>query len=93
MVERRVRVFGALWCADSLRARRFLDHHRVPYDWIDVDDDESALSYVRQVNQGQLKTPTIVFPDDSILVEPGDVELARRLVRLGLFKSPDIAPP
>ena len=72
-------------CLDSLRTRRFLDHHRVSYDWIDVDDDESGLSYVRQVNQGQRKTPTIVFPDASILVEPNDVELARKLVRLGLY--------
>ena len=85
MVEQRIRVYGALGCVDSLRTRRFLDHHRVSYEWIDVDDDANGLSYVRQVNQGQRKTPTIVFPDDSILVEPGDVDLARKLVKLGLY--------
>ena len=87
MAEQRVRVFGASWCGDSIRAKRFLDERRVSYDWVDVDEDESALDYVLQVNQGKRKTPTILFPDGSILVEPGNLELARKLVRIGLFKS------
>ena len=87
MAEQRVRVFGASWCGDSIRAKRSLDECRVSYDWVDVDEDESALDYVLQVNQGKRKTPTILFPDGSILVEPGNRELARKLVRIGLFKS------
>ena len=58
-----------------------------PYEWIDVDQDESAQSYVREVNRGMRIIPTIVFPDGSILVEPGNAELARKLASIGQLES------
>jgi mycoredoxin len=44
-----------------------------------VDQDPTAKEYVRQVNQNRLIIPTIVFPDGSVLVEPGNAQLARKL--------------
>ncbi|MSQ22846.1 MAG: hypothetical protein EXR53_06050 [Dehalococcoidia bacterium] len=35
---------------------------------------------------GGRRPASAVFPDESVLVEPGDVELARKLVKLGLYK-------
>ena len=87
MAEQVIRVFGASWCGDCVRSKRFLDEHGVPYDWIDVDQDESAQSYVREVNRGMRIIPTIVFPDGSILVEPGNAELARKLASIGQLES------
>ncbi len=34
-----IRVFGAPWCPDCKRSKKFLAEHRVPYDWIDIDQD------------------------------------------------------
>ncbi|MEW6350817.1 MAG: glutaredoxin domain-containing protein [Thermodesulfobacteriota bacterium] len=72
-------VYGATWCPDARRSRRFLDAHGVQYTWRDVDLDEDAAAFVRQTNHGQIVVPTIRFPDGSILVEPTDEELGRHL--------------
>ena len=49
------------------------------YEYINVDGDEAAQAYVKQVNDNRLIIPTIVFPDGSVLVEPSNAELARKL--------------
>ena len=79
MAERRILIFGAPWCPDCLRAKQFLDHREVSYEWTDIDQDERARAYVREVNQGKQIIPTILFPDGSILVEPSNAELTRKL--------------
>ncbi|MSQ40596.1 MAG: NrdH-redoxin [Dehalococcoidia bacterium] len=78
-VQIQVQVFGASWCSDTLRARRFLSRHQIPYGWHDIDRDEEARAYVLQVNRGRATIPTIRFPDGAILVEPSDEELAQKL--------------
>jgi len=30
-------VYGAPWCPDCKRAKKFLAEHRVPYEWVDID--------------------------------------------------------
>ncbi len=75
----RITVYGADWCGDCLRAKAFLDEHAIPHDWIDVDADEDAAAFVIQVNHGFRSVPTIVWPDQSRLVEPSEEELAKKL--------------
>lgn len=72
-------VYGTTWCPDCTRAKQFLGEQRVHYDWVDVDKDADALTYVEEVNQGKRIIPTIVFPDGTILVEPSNAELAEKL--------------
>ncbi len=72
-------IYGASWCRDAKRSRRFLDAHGVRYSWRDVDIEEEAAAFVRQINNGQIVLPTILFPDGSTLVEPSDEELGRKL--------------
>ena len=79
MAEDMLVVYATAWCGDCRRARRFLDEHRVPYRWIDIDHDPAAEALVRKVNRGNRSVPTLVFPDGSTLVEPGDRDLARQL--------------
>jgi thioredoxin reductase (NADPH) len=74
-----IKVYGAPWCPDCKRAKKFLGEHRVPYEWIDIDQDPDGLRFVEQLQRGGHTIPTIVFPDGSHLLEPADVELARKL--------------
>ena len=78
-MQQRVKVYGAPWCPDCRTSKQFLGEQRVPFDWIDVDQDPSGLDYVRKVNDGKQIIPTIVFDDGSILVEPTNAELALKL--------------
>ena len=74
-----VKVYGASWCPDCRRAKKFLSEHRQPYEWIDIDEDHAALAVVEKIQDGGRTIPTIIFPDGSHLLEPTDEELARKL--------------
>lgn len=72
-------VYGTIWCPDCKRSKQFLGELRIHYHWVDVEKDAVALAYVEQVNKGKRIIPTIVFPDGSILAEPSNSELAKKL--------------
>ena len=74
-----IRVYGAPWCPDCKRAKKFLAEHRVAYDWVDIDQDADGLKYVEQLQNGGRTIPTIVFADGAALFEPSDEELAHKL--------------
>ena len=74
-----IKLYGAEWCPDCHRSRNYLDSQSVAYEYVNVDGDEAAQAYVKQVNDNRLIIPTIVFPDGSVLVEPSNAELARKL--------------
>ncbi|MFQ5596319.1 MAG: FAD-dependent oxidoreductase [Anaerolineae bacterium] len=79
MTKTDIQLYGAHWCPDCRRSKRFLGEQQIAYDWIDIEKDEEARHYVEQVNNGKRIIPTIVFPDGSILVEPSNAELAQKL--------------
>ena len=79
MSEANITVYGTPWCLDCRQSQQFWGEQRIPYNWVDVDQDPDALKYVQQVNIGKQIIPTIVFEDGSILVEPSNAELARKL--------------
>ncbi len=73
-------VYGALWCPDCRRSKQFLAEHRIPYQWVDIEQDVAARRIVEELNHGRRIIPTIVFDDGGpILVEPTNAELAARL--------------
>jgi mycoredoxin len=74
-----IRVYGTKWCGDTRRALRILDERKVAYDWINIDQDKAAETFVKETNRGYRSVPTIIFPDESILVEPSNQELIGKL--------------
>jgi thioredoxin reductase (NADPH) len=84
----KLKVYGAPWCPDCKRSKKFLAEHRVPMDWIDIDQDRDGLRIVEEIQHGGRSIPTIVFPDGSHLIEPSDEALARKLgLRLEAARS------
>ena len=74
-----ITVFGAHWCPDCRRSKQFLGEHQIPYNWVDIEEDPEAEKFVIAKNDGKRIIPTIVFPDESFLVEPTNAELATKL--------------
>ena len=74
-----ITVYGAPWCPDCKRAKRFLAEQRVAYDWVDIDQDASGLQHVEELQHGGRSIPTVVFDTTDVLVEPTNEELARKL--------------
>ena len=56
-----------------------MDEHYIPSQWIDVQEDPEARKVVESLNDGKRIIPTIIFQDGSILVEPSNSQLARKL--------------
>jgi thioredoxin reductase (NADPH) len=74
-----VTVYGAPWCPDCKRAKRFLAEQRVAYDWVDIDKDAAGLEHVEELQKGARTIPTIVFDATEVLVDPTNEELAHKL--------------
>jgi mycoredoxin len=74
-----ITVYGTSWCGGSRRCRLLLERFGIPYQWVDIDQDEKAARFVESVNRGFRSVPTIVWPDGSRLTEPSETELANKL--------------
>ncbi len=58
-----ITIYGAPWCPDCRRSKKFLSEQRVRYTWVDIDQDEAARGFVESKNEGKRIIPTIVFED------------------------------
>ncbi len=79
-----IQVYGASWCPDCLRAKKFLTEQRVPFDWFDIERNPRLVRMVEQRNDGKHIIPTVVFADGSHLSEPTNEQLADKL---GLIRT------
>ena len=79
-----IKVYGTRWCGDTRRALRIFDERKVSYQWIDIDQDKLGEKSVKDINNGNRSVPTIVFPDESVLVEPRNETLIKKFDSLGL---------
>jgi mycoredoxin len=79
MLDTQIIMYGTTWCPDCARSKRVFNKLNIDFKWIDIEKDEQARACVIQVNHGLRSVPTIVFPDGSILVEPNDIDLEKKL--------------
>ncbi len=75
-------IYTTEYCADCLRAKKFFEANQIPHLRVNLEGDAEATEFVMQVNQGNRSVPTIVFPDGSVLVEPGWDELRSKFSEL-----------
>jgi len=77
-----ITMYGAEWCGDCRRTKKFLDANNVKYNYIDVEADVSASDKVIEINGGQRSIPVIIFSDGTHLTEPSDAVLKEKLESL-----------
>ena len=76
--EQTIKMYVTTWCGDCRMTKRWFDARGIAYDYINIEEDESAADFVMKVNGGMRSVPTIIFPDSSGLVEPSPRELAAK---------------
>ena len=54
-----VRIYGADWCGDTIRALRHLDSSGVQYTYINIDDDRAGEAKVIEFNKGKRRIPLV----------------------------------
>jgi len=77
-----ITMYGAEWCGDCRRSKKFLDANNVKYNYIDVETDASASDKVIEINGGMRSIPVILFADGTHLTEPSDPALKEKLEAL-----------
>ena len=75
----KITMYGAEWCGDCRRSKKFLDSNNVEYNYIDVEADEAASEKVIEINGGQRSIPVIIFEDGTHMTEPSDNDLKAKL--------------
>ena len=78
-------MYGADWCGDCRRSKRFLDENKVEYTYIDVEADTSAAAKVVEINGGAQSIPVLLFKDGTHLTEPSDIDLKAKLESLAIL--------
>jgi len=78
-------VYGTAWCGDCARSKAFLDSVNVPYEFIDISNDQVALNKVLELNHGMQSVPTILFPDGMVLIEPTNTQLAKQIAESNIL--------
>jgi mycoredoxin len=78
----KILMYGAEWCGDCRRSKRFLDSNNVAYEYVDVEADATASDKVIEINGGQRSIPVIIFEDGTHLTEPSDAALKAKLEEL-----------
>jgi len=74
-----IRIVGSRWSPASYAAKEFLSRNLVPYQWIDVDQDESMAALVTSLSGSESRLPVLLFPDGSNLITPTTRELADKV--------------
>lgn len=71
-------MYSTTWCPDCRRSRAYMTINKVDHIEIDIGKDRDAFSFVEKLTR-RVRIPTIVFPDGTILIEPTDEELGKKL--------------
>lgn len=74
-----IRVVGTLWSAASHDAKDLLARNSIPYQWYDLEANPEARRLLQAAGQNGLQLPVIFFPDGSLLVEPGQQQIAEKV--------------
>jgi len=77
-----ITMYGADWCGDCRRSKRFLDANNISYNYIVVEADLTAGVKGIEFNGGAKSIPVITFEDGTHLTEPSDNDLKAKLEEL-----------
>ena len=67
------------WCGDCHRAKRLLDDFGFAYEEIELESQPEKQADMEAINGGKNRVPTILFADQSILIEPSNAQLAAKV--------------
>jgi len=84
LLEGELRVLGSRWSPQVHEIKSFLSRSRVPFRWLDPEQDQNARSTLEQA--GNANHALVLLPDGTRLIDPDVRELA---ARLGLDTEPD----
>ena len=74
-----IRVVGVRWSAADHSVRDFLSRNRIPYQWLNPEQNPDALGLLKEKGIDDAKLPVVLFGDGTALVQPSSADLAKKL--------------
>ena len=78
-----IRVAGTLWSPRSHHVKDFLSRNRIPYQWLDIEQDAEAEALVEATalatEDGAVRLPMLFFPDGTQLIDPDNRAIAEKV--------------
>jgi mycoredoxin len=59
MAQHHIRLYTRSWCEDSQAAKEFLAKRQILFQEIDIEENPEAAEFVKSVNEGKERTPTV----------------------------------
>ena len=72
-----IKLIGSRFSPDTRRLREFLARNRMPYQWIDLEEDEHADALLSGLGVDPEETPVVIASGGEILRNPANAEVAR----------------
>jgi thioredoxin reductase (NADPH) len=72
-----LRIIGSRFSPDTRRLREFAARNRIPYTWVDLEEDQDAETLLRGLHVRPEETPVVFGPTGQVLRNPGNAELAQ----------------
>lgn len=73
-----IRILGFQWSPRSHELKDFLSGNLIPYQWLDVESNETADDLLKLNNIERKSLPAVFFEDGSFLLNPGIREVGER---------------
>ncbi len=74
-----IRIVGVRWSALDHDVREFLSRNRIPYLWLNAEENPDALSLLKEKGIDDAKLPVVLFGDGTALVQPTSTDLAGKV--------------
>jgi thioredoxin reductase (NADPH) len=74
-----IRVVGVRWSPADHAVRDFLSRNRIPYQWLNPEQNPDALPLLKEKGIDDAKLPVVLFGDGTALVQPSTIEMAQKL--------------
>ena len=74
-----LRVIGSRFSTDTFRIRDFLARNRVPFTWLDLENDPQVALLLKNFGVSEADTPVVIWGRKVILRNPSNVELANTM--------------
>lgn len=72
-------IVGSKFSRDTLRIREFLFRNKVPFTWIDVENDPRVVDLLNQFQISEADTPIVAYGNTLLLKNPSNRELGERI--------------
>jgi thioredoxin reductase (NADPH) len=72
-------IVGSRFSPDSRSLREFAARNRLPYRWIDLEEDEAAEALLNGLDVAPEETPVVIWRGNQVLRNPSNEELAQMI--------------